>query len=162
MISKDKISKIVADSVKKLVIEELPGRIEDAINEHMYEMVEDEVSRYTEYKLSMTLENVSKTHGIPLDLLLRDVAETNKSGGCKGTKTTIEGTKRCSFRAVHDGYCRYHKAQGERIKRRHLPSKNLHTHGPEQMNVSGCPGCENSNSYLDLNKLMCEEIQKGL
>jgi hypothetical protein len=30
------------------------------------------------------------------------------------------------------------------------------------MNVSGCPGCENSNSYLDLNKLMCEEIQKGL
>src|SRR6056300_1710287 len=89
MISKDKISKIVADSVKKLVIEELPGRIEDAINEHMYEMVEDEVSRYTEYKLSMTLENVSKTHGIPLDLLLRDVPETNKSGGCKGTKTSF-------------------------------------------------------------------------
>jgi hypothetical protein len=162
MISKDRISKIVADGVKKLVVEELPGRIEDAINEHIYEMVEDEVSKYTEYKLSMTLENVSKTHGIPLDLLLRDVPETNKSGGCKGTKTTVEGTKRCSFRAVHEGYCRYHKAQGDRIKRRHLPSKNLHNHGPDQMYVSGCPGCEKSNSFLDLSKLVCEEIHKGL
>lgn len=162
MILKDKISKIVVDSVKKLITDELPGLIEDAINDHMYEMVDNEVTKYTDHKLSSTLENVSKTHGIPLELLLRDMDETDKSTSCRGTKTTPNGVRRCNFRAVHDGYCRYHKSQGERIKKRNLPSKNIHNHGPEQMNVKGCPGCERSNSYLDLSQIVCQEIQKGL
>lgn len=148
---KDKITRIVADSIRK----HLPQLIEEAVNECIYEVVDDEVSRYTDEKLSGTLENISKVHGIPLDLLLRDLPECDKRGICKG----VRGSKRCIFKGIHDGYCKFHRAQGERIKRRDLPSVNIHTHGTDKMFVRGCPGCECSESkqLIDLGTLFCNE-----
>jgi len=35
-------------------------------------------------------------------------------------------------------------------KKRELSSKDTHTHGPEQMFVRGCPGCEIKNGLIDL------------
>ena len=155
MSAKDKITKIVTDNIKKIVGEYLPQLIEEAVNECIYEVVDDEVSKYTDEKISSTLENISKVHGIPLDLLLRDMPECDKRGICKG----VRGSKRCIFKGTHDGYCKFHKAQGERIKKRELPSVNLHTHGPEKMFVRGCPGCECSGSkeLIDLGSLFGNE-----
>lgn len=152
---KDKITKIVSDNIKKLVSEHLPQLIEEAVNECIYEVVDDEVSKYTDEKVSSTLENISKVHGIPLDLLLRDMPTSDKIGICKG----VRGSKRCIFKGTHDGYCKFHKAQGERIKKRELPSVNLHTHGTDKMFVKGCPGCECSGSkeLIDLGSLFINE-----
>lgn len=152
---KDKITKIVSDNIKKLVSEQLPQLIEEAVNECIYEVVDDEVSKYTNDKVSSTLENISKVHGIPLDLLLRDIPTSDKIGICKG----VRGSKRCIFKGTHDGYCKFHKAQGERIKKRELPSVNLHTHGTDKMFVKGCPGCECSGSkeLIDLGSLFNNE-----
>lgn len=157
MSARDKIVKIVTENVKKLVSENLPGLIHEAINECIYEEIDDEISRYNEERMTATLENISKTHGISLNLLLRDMPKNEKRGGlCRGVK---EGNLRCSFKATCDGYCKFHKGQGDRIKKRELPSTNLHTHGADKMFVKGCPGCESSNSkeLIDLNSILFNE-----
>lgn len=151
----DKITKIVSDNVKKLVGEHLPHLIDEAVNACVYDAIDDEVSRHTHNILNSALETISRNHGIPLDLLLRDVPECDKRGICKG----VRGNKRCIFKGIHNGYCKFHVAQGERIKRRELPSVNLHTHGADKMFVPGCPGCECSGSkeLIDMGTLFCNE-----
>jgi len=147
MCVKDRITKLVIDNVKKLISDKLPELIEDAVNDCIYDIVDDEVNRVMDEKMNTSLEHISKVHGVPLDLLLRDLPDTDK---CKGIKTTPEGKRRCIFKAVQDGYCKYHKSQGERIKKRSLPSINLHNHGSDRMFVRGCPGCEGSKELIDL------------
>jgi predicted house-cleaning noncanonical NTP pyrophosphatase (MazG superfamily) len=151
MTAKNKITKIVIENIKKLIYDQLPEMIDDAISEHIYEMVDEEVNQnYTE-RLNKKLEDISKVHAIPLDLLLRDLTDTNNDHICKGVRMAKDGiNRRCAFRALEGGYCKFHRAQGEKIKKRELSSKNTHTHGPEQMFVKGCPGCENKNELIDL------------
>jgi hypothetical protein len=151
MTSKSKITKIVVENIRHLIYEQLPDLIDDAITEHIYNMVDEEVNNNYNERLNKKLEEISKIHAIPLDLLLRDIPESNNHAMCKGVKTCKDGSKqRCAFRAVDDGYCKFHKAQGEKIKKRELPSRDSHTHGPEQMFVRGCPGCEIKNELIDL------------
>jgi hypothetical protein len=156
MNAKEKITKIVIENIRKLVSENLPQLIEEAVNDCIYDIVDEEVNQMSAERLSSALEDISKMHAIPLDLLLRDMPRDNL---CKGTKMSPDGMSklRCSFKSVHDGYCKYHRLQGERIKRRALPSMNLHTHGADKMFVRGCPGCEHSNKLIDLGPFMGNE-----
>tara|TARA_B110000459_G_scaffold129784_1_gene142026 strand:- start:65 stop:535 length:471 start_codon:yes stop_codon:yes gene_type:complete len=151
MTAKNKITKIVIENIKKLIYDQLPEMIDDAISEHIYEMVDEEVNQnYTE-RLNKKLEDISKVHAIPLDLLLRDLTDTNNDHICKGVRMAKDGiNRRCAFRALEGGYCKFHRVKGDKIKKRELSSKNTHTHGPEQMFVKGCPGCENKNELIDL------------
>lgn len=116
------------DNVVKLMDTELEDRINVVMNEYA--------------------EKISKKHGIPLELLLKDIPESYTVTMCKGTKN--DG-RRCGFKAVQNGYCRHHIAQGERICQRSFSSTgSIHNHGPEMMFVRGCPGCEASNGLIDL------------
>ena len=92
-------------------------------------------------------ETISKKHGIPLEQVLKYIPENYTSNICRGTKSNGH---RCTFRASRDGYCRHHETQAERLTKRSFSTSNLHNHGPEQMFVRGCPGCESSNGLIDL------------
>jgi hypothetical protein len=115
------------DKITKLVDEELEDRVNSILNDYA--------------------EKISKKHAIPLELLLKDIPEGYTSTICKGTKSDGH---RCTFKAIYGGYCRHHKAQGERLCQRTISNSSLHNHGPEQMFVRGCPGCESSNGLIDL------------
>lgn len=110
-------------------------------------LLDDEVEERTNAALSEYAIIISKKHGISLDILLKDIPASYTSTICKGTKAN--GT-RCTFRALECGYCRHHKAQGDRLRQRTMSNSSLHTHGPEQMFVRGCPGCESSKELIDL------------
>ena len=115
------------EKITKLVNEELEDRVNSILNEYA--------------------EKISKKHAIPLELLLKDIPESYTSTICKGTKTDGH---RCTFKAGMNGYCRHHKAQGDRLCQRSVSNSSLHNHGPDQMFVRGCPGCESSNGLIDL------------
>ena len=115
------------EKVVKLMDEELEERINTVVNEFA--------------------EKISKKHGIPLDQLLKDIPDSYTITTCKGTK---HNGQRCTFKASKNGYCRHHALQGQRICQRSFSSSNLHNHGPENMFVKGCPGCESSNELIDL------------
>jgi hypothetical protein len=119
------------DKITKLVDEELEHRVNGIINEYA--------------------EKISKKHGISLELLLKEIPDTYSSCTCKGTKPNGQ---RCTFRGVNNGYCKHHTAQANRIKQRSFSSSSIHTHGPEQMFVSGCPGCQSSNELIDLGGIL--------
>jgi len=125
----------------------LHDKIADIVDEELNERL---VSMMNEY-----IEIISKKHGISMDLLLKDIPETFSGTICKGT--TNDG-RRCTFRGIRSGYCRYHSTQGNRLKyRSSIPRTNSHIHGPEQMYVKGCPGCEISNELIDLDTMIGNE-----
>jgi len=115
------------DKITKLFDEEVEERVNSIINEFAV--------------------MISKKHAIPLELILKDIPTTYTSTICKGTKASGQ---RCTFRCVDNGYCRHHLTQGQKITQRTMSSSSLHNHGPEQMFVRGCPGCECSNELIDL------------
>ena len=115
------------EKIAKLVDEELEDRVNTILNEYA--------------------EILSKKHGISLDVLLKDLPETYASTTCKGTKSNGQ---RCGFKSSEDGYCKHHTLQGKRICQRVFSSSSLHNHGPEQMFVRDCPGCNSSNGLIDL------------
>ena len=121
----------LTERITKLVDDELEARVSVIINE--YAIV------------------ISKKYGISLDLLLRDIPDSYTSTTCKGTKSNGH---RCGFRAAENGYCKHHAAQGERINHRSFSSSSLHNHGPDQMFVKGCPGCESSKELIDLDNII--------
>ena len=121
--SAKKIVKIVTENIRKLVSEQLPSLIEDAVDEVIHEKVDDELSQTTSEEMSKILEFIHKKHAVPLDLLLRDAEEARNTNICKGIVKESNGeTRRCSFRGKFDGYCKFHKDQGERIQKRVLHS----------------------------------------
>jgi|TARA_R110001592_G_scaffold207559_1_gene458459 hypothetical protein len=142
-----RISKVVS----QILSDHLPAY---GLNEIVAEFVEEEVQG----KLTQVLESISKKHQIPLDILLHDVPGLRDDQRCRGYKTTKDGSRvRCSFKASQNGYCKFHEHQGDNIESRRLSSggANGHNHGPERMNVAGCPACERGRKGLiDLNTLV--------
>ena len=153
-----RLTKVVIEKTKEILLRQLPGEIEHELNEIVCELVEEGVETYHTEQLSKTLENISKKHQIPLELLLRDIPQISGEERCRGKKKSKDesGDFRCKFKAGENGYCKFHQQQGEKIKPRQLPSQQLHNHGPEKMNVPGCPGCE-QKGLIDLGRLLFNE-----
>ena len=121
--SNKRIVKIVMENVKQLISDQLPALIEDAIDEIVHEKVDEELSQSGREKMAEVLDHIHKKHQISLDLLLRDGEEAYNTDICKGIIKDSNGTtRRCSFKAKCEGYCKFHKEQGERIQRRTLTS----------------------------------------
>jgi hypothetical protein len=118
-----------------------------SLHEKITQIFDDELEDRVNTILNEYALTISKKHAIPLELLLKDIPTSFVTTTCKGTKS--DGN-RCTFRSLYNGYCRHHKSQGERICQRTFSSSSLHNHGPEQMFVRGCPGCETSKELIDL------------
>ena len=155
---KSRVTKLVIEKTREIILEQLPNRLENDLNELICEFVEDGVDSYYNEQLNQTLENISKKHQIPLELLLRDIPQINGGDRCRGKKRGRDGggEVRCSFKAGENGYCKYHKQQGEKVQPRCLPSLQLHNHGSEKMFVRGCPGCE-QKGLIGLSRLFSNE-----
>ena len=155
---KSRVAKLVMEKAREIILEELPNRLENDLNELICEFVEDGVDSYYNEQLNQTLENISKKHQIPLELLLRDIPQINGGDRCRGKKRGRDGSPevRCSFKACENGYCKYHQRQGEKVQQRCLPSLQLHNHGPEKMFVRGCQGCE-QKGLIELSRLFSND-----
>ena len=151
--AKARLTKLVIEKAKQILISQLPSEIETDLNEFVCVLFQEGFEAYHSEQMSKTLENISKKHQIPLELLLRDIPDINGAERCRGKKN---GEIRCKFKASENGYCKYHHQQGEKIKQRCLPNLQLHNHGPEKMNVPGCPGCERKG-LIELSRLFANE-----
>lgn len=116
-----------------------------SLNERITKLLDEELEHRVNAILNEYALIISKKHAISLELLLKDMPVAYTSTICKGTKSDGH---RCAFKSMNNGYCRKHKEQGERLCQRSISSSNLHNHGPEQMYVRGCPGCESANNGL--------------
>ena len=126
-------------------------KVRMSLSQKIIQLVDEELEDRVNTILNEYAETISKKHAISLELLLKDIPTTFVSTVCKGTKSDGH---RCTFRSVNGGYCGKHKTQGERVCQRIFTSSSLHTHGPEQMFVLGCPGCRSSNELIDLNTIV--------
>ena len=122
-----------------------------SLSQKIIQLVDEELEDRVNTILNEYAEAISKKHAIPLELLLKDIPKTFVSTVCKGTKSDGH---RCTFKALAGGYCRHHTAQGQRICQRSFSSSSLHNHGPDQMFVRGCPGCQTSKELIDLNTIL--------
>jgi len=127
--------------------------------EHITKILEDEIEKKVNERLSLILEKLSRTYDISLRQLLRDVSSMNESTStiCKGL--TAKG-KRCSRIAKCDGYCHFHQKQ-KPIQRVERPPSVVsmttlaHTHTLPPLFLAGCPACErgrnqSSNALLSM------------
>jgi hypothetical protein len=119
------------------------------MSEAILKAIEDEIANQVNAKLSKYIERVSKRHGIPLKLLLEDVAVLKdvKDTQCKGV---VKGGTRCKRRGAHDGYCGWHLSQKKQQKVvTPAPVDNVvrHTHPVgKPLFLKGCPACERTSS----------------
>ena len=81
---KSRVTKLVIEKTREIILEQLPNRLENDLNELICEFVEDGVNSYYNEQLNQTLENISKKHQIPLELLLRDIPQINGGDRCRG------------------------------------------------------------------------------
>jgi hypothetical protein len=88
-----------------------------SLHEKITQLVDEELEERVNAILNEYALTISKKHAIPLELLLKDIPVSFVSTTCKGTKSDGH---RCTFKAVYNGYCRHHKAQGERVCHRAL------------------------------------------
>lgn len=152
----NKITKLVIEKSRQVLLEHLPNILEDELQFVVHHLVEEEIQKRRSELLTETLENISKKHQIPLDVLLYDIPGDDVK--CRGTKRTRDGREvRCSFNATRGGYCKFHQGQGQSIQSRRLEDGNTHTHGPDRINVPGCPGCAATNGLIDLQRIMFNE-----
>lgn len=122
-------------------------------------LVEEEVERRVNERLTAALEKISQTYDISLRQLLRDIGtpggQTWNGNVCHGT---VKSGQKCK-RGVKDGsgYCVCHKDQRP-IPRAVAPVRTpsmvslvQHTHTLPPMFLAGCPACErNQNVRLEI------------
>lgn len=125
-----------------------------SLYEKIMDVIDEELNQRLVSMINEYATIVSKKHGISMELLLKDIPDTFSGTICRGTK---HDGKRCTFKGVHDGYCKHHAVQKKRLQQSFVKRTNNHTHGPERFFVRGCPGCELSNELIDLGTIINNE-----
>jgi hypothetical protein len=130
-----------------------------SLQDEISNVIEGEVCRRVQKQLNDYIHTISKTHGISIELLLRDLPVNVYSMGdnitCRGMK--IDG-KRCTRKGKFNGYCANHVHQKKRVEPVEIKRSNTHTHSLCLSFVEGCPACESSTKRLiDLNSMLCNE-----
>jgi len=130
-----RIVRTVTEKVKQLITDQLPDLIEGVIDEVVHERVDEELSQYNSERINEILDCIHKKHGVALDILLRDAEEVCNSNICMGVVTisTTGETRRCSFKAKHNGYCKFHREQGTQIERRTLTDGDRYSQAMEDI-----------------------------
>ncbi len=132
--------------------------------EEIQALIEKEIDRRVQEKLTTFIELVSKTYDISMKVLLRDLSKP--SGGntepvgcgpiCMGV--TANG-KRCKFSATTHGYCKKHLYQ-RKPQASTAPvvcqRVNEHNHTIPPLFCSTCPACIKSREQTPKEKLLID------
>jgi len=112
------------------------------ITQQIKDLIETEVERRVNERVSSFAEVISKKYHIPLRSILLDSNINVKGNGtCLGTKP--DG-KRCKVSGKYNGYCKRHMEQFKPLKRV-VSAENIVKHTHPIMNpifLKGCPACE--------------------
>ena len=112
------------------------------------ELIEAEIERRVNEKVTTFAEKVSKNYRIPLPILLRDFGSTTevvKGSDCLGV---CANGKRCTFRSVADGYCKKHQGQKKKVEPIEVASTPtlVHTHSVPPLFCEDCPACKKTQT----------------
>ena len=109
-------------------------------------MIEEEVERRLEERLTKVLEHISKTYDVSMKQLLKDTSTLKVDDKtCMGL--TSKKT-RCKLKQHQHGYCKHHQDQRPRqIQQSTSVSdmsavKSQHNHPGSILWKDGCPGCK--------------------
>jgi hypothetical protein len=110
-------------------------------------LIEDEVERRLQEKLTKVLEHISKTYDVSMKQLLKDTSTLKVTDNtCMGLTSKKQ---RCRLKQHEHGFCRIHQNQRP-IQRpmQHTSSvsdmssvKSQHNHPGSILWQDGCPGC---------------------
>jgi hypothetical protein len=118
--------------------------------DHVLVLLEQEVEKRVNERLTQVLEKISKTYDISLRQLMRDVSVIDKvvSTMCRGL--TAKG-RQCKHSAKENGYCHQHANQKPVQRVVVAPTVQTventvaqHTHTLPPLFLAGCPACERS------------------
>ncbi len=109
-------------------------------------LIEEEVQRRVEERLTKVLEHISKTYDVSMKQLLKDTSTLkvvdNTCLGLTSKKT------RCKLRQHQHGYCKHHQDQRPRQIQQSVSVsdmsmvKSQHNHPASILWKDGCPGCK--------------------
>ena len=135
------------------------------------DIIEDEVKRAVNEKLTEYIYYISKQYDISQKLLFQDLEKIengtldspkindveNRDGQCRGVNAN---GKRCTFMGKHQGYCKKHTCQ-KKIQRPTIASNTNqlipHTHSfSECLYKIGCPACEKFKKSPSTEKLLID------
>lgn len=126
--------------------------------EHVLKILEEEVEKRVNERLTQMLEKISRTYDISIRQLLRDVTTIDQAQSTMCRGVTAKG-KQCRHVATKDGYCHQHAKQ--KPVRRVVVSQPppivpqpsappiAHTHTLPPLFLAGCPACERSRASRD-------------
>jgi hypothetical protein len=121
--------------------------------DHIVQLLEEEIDKRVNERLTQILEKVSRTYDISMRQLLRDVSVLETSTlSCRGL--TAKG-KPCRHAVTKDGYCFQHLKQKPNttvIMTAPPPSIQTrveHTHSLPPLFLDGCPACQKNRSSRD-------------
>ena len=111
-------------------------------------MIEEEVENRVNERMNSILEHISIRWDISLSQLMRDLPSTySHSNQCLGVHK--KSNKRCKNRPQKNGYCHMHQSQMP--KKTQISSPKTHTHTLPPFYMKGCPVCERTNRFRELN-----------
>lgn len=109
-------------------------------------LIEDEVEKRLKTRLCKYAENITKVHGIPMRLLLRDIPSLEMGDTiCKGI---LKNGERCSRRFKTEGYCILHLHQKKAIEPIHIVSDIQHNHTFPPLYKADCPACQANTTHI--------------
>ena len=117
--------------------------------ENIIEIVEREVNKMVNVKLTKYAEHISNTYGLSLSVLLQDLhslenLEVEKTATTAPTEQCLgitKSKKRCKRRGKKGGYCESHINQKPIIRVQSKEKMIEHTHTLPPMFLAGCPAC---------------------
>ena len=132
--------------------------------EEIQAIIEKEIDRRVQEKLTTFIELVSKTYDISMKVLLRDLSkpidgntETTGCGPiCMGVTTN---GKRCKFGATTHGYCKKHLYQRKPQTNTNTvvcQKVNEHNHTIPPLFSASCPACIKSREQTPKEKLLID------
>jgi hypothetical protein len=115
-------------------------------------LIEEEVQRRVEERVTKVLEHISKTYDVSMKQLLKDTSTLkvvdNTCLGLTSKKT------RCKLKQHQHGYCKHHQDQRPIQRQLHQSQsvsdmsniKSQHNHPNTVLWKDGCPGCKKKSA----------------
>jgi len=121
------------------------------------ELIEKEIERRVQEKLTTFIELVSNTYDISMKVLLRDLSRKTTTGNvCMGV--TANG-KRCKFSATSNGFCKKHLYQFRpppQMPKTTICCTPIHNHTIPPLFSPHCPACIISQEKRPQDKLLID------